>query len=164
MKLPGATVKRRSATPVTTGLTIRVAEKTDAVALADLMTQLGYPTRAAEMAMRLEAILQDPHYRAFVAMIGGTVCGMIGTCCLKSFEHNNVGGRILALVVSEKYRGRGIGKGLLEAAESDFISRNVRRIALNTRLTREQAHQFYEQLGYTRNGFRFVKELEGLAD
>jgi hypothetical protein len=30
---------------------------------------------------------------------------------------------------------------------------------LNTRLTREDAHKFYETLGYERNGWRFVKQL-----
>jgi hypothetical protein len=31
--------------------------------------------------------------------------------------------------------------------------------AVNTRFERKDAHQFYESLGYTRNGFRFVKNL-----
>jgi ribosomal protein S18 acetylase RimI-like enzyme len=143
---------------------IRPAERTDAAALAQLMGELGYPTRTSEMEMRLDAIFRDSGYRTFVALIGGTVCGMIGTCCIKSHEHNNVGGRIIALVVAEKQRGRGIGRALIQAAENDFVAQNVRRVALNTRLTREEAHQFYERLGYTKNGFRFVKELEGLTD
>ena len=143
---------------------IRPAERADAAALAELMGELGYVTRTSDMEMRLDAILPDPEYRTFVALSGATVCGMIGTCCIKSHEYNNVGGRILALVVSEKQRGRGVGRALVQAAENDFIARNVRRIALNARLTREEAHLFYESLGYTKNGFRFVKELEGLAD
>jgi hypothetical protein len=35
---------------------------------------------------------------------------------------------------------------------------------VNTHLEREAAHLFYEQLGYRKNGYRFVKELETLAD
>jgi ribosomal protein S18 acetylase RimI-like enzyme len=150
--------------PVGRQISIRHAERTDAAALAGLMGELGYPTRASEMEMRLDAIFRDPEYRTFVAVAGATVCGMIGTCCMKSHEHNNVGGRIVALVVSEKHRGRGVGRALVQAAENDFIARNVRRVALTTRLTRENAHLFYENLGYAKNGFRFVKELEGLAD
>ena len=164
MKMPFAAADQRTARPRPAGLTIRAAGKADAAGLAGLMSELGYPTRTSDMEMRLDAIFQDPHYRGFVAVIDGQICGMIGTCCLKSFEHNNVGGRILALVVSEKYRGRGVGAALVRTAETDFINRNVRRIALNTGLTREKAHQFYESLGYTKNGFRFLKELEGLAD
>ena len=143
---------------------IRHAEKADAPALAQLMGELGYPTRVSDMEMRLDSIMRDPDYRTFVAVSADAVCGMIGTCCIKSHEHNNVGGRIIALVVSENQRGRGVGRALIQAAENDFVARNVRRVALNTRLSREKAHLFYENLGYTKNGFRFVKELEGLAD
>src|SRR5438128_278313 len=125
-------------------ITIRPAEKSDAAALADLMGELGYPTRTSDMEMRLETIFREPHYRTFVALIDGSACGMIGTCCIHSHEHNNVGGRILALVVSEKQRGRGIGRALVEAAENDFIGRNIRRIAVNTNLIRDKAHVFYE--------------------
>jgi hypothetical protein len=34
---------------------------------------------------------------------------------------------------------------------------------LNTRLAREDAHKFYESLGYERNGFRFTKDLWNVA-
>ena len=97
-------------------LTIRTAEATDVEALAELMTQLGYETRASEMEMRMEAILADKHYVTFVAVSGGKVCGMIGTFTCYSYEHNSPSSRILALVVSEKMRGRGIGHALVAAA------------------------------------------------
>jgi GNAT superfamily N-acetyltransferase len=144
--------------------TIRLAELSDAHAIASLMGELGYATRAAEMQMRLEPILQDPRYRTFVAVRTGKICGMIGTFCHHSYEHNNVGGRILALVVTEKMREQGIGRALINAAETDFTQRNITRVAVNTRFTRADAHQFYESVGYERNGFRFVKTLSALAD
>src|SRR5881392_3284118 len=100
-------------------LTIRLAELSDAQAIASLMGELGYPTRAAEMQMRLEPILQDSRYRTFVAVRGGKVCGMIGTFCHHSYEHNNPSARIIALVVDEKMRRRGVGQSLVQAAETD---------------------------------------------
>jgi ribosomal protein S18 acetylase RimI-like enzyme len=145
-------------------LFIRPAEMSDAAAMAQLMGELGYPTRTAEMEMRLDSIFKQSNYRTFVAVVDGIVRGMVGTCCLYSHEHNNLGGRIIALVVSEKARGRGVGRELVRAAENDFVARNIRRIALNTRLQREDAHRFYERLGYHKNGFRFVKELPAVAD
>jgi GNAT superfamily N-acetyltransferase len=145
-------------------LVIRSAELTDADALAGLMTQLGYETRASEMKMRLETIATDPRYRTFVAVTAGRICGMIGTFCYYSYEHNNPGGRIIALVVGEEMRGRGVGQRLIAVAENDFAQRNITRVAVNTRFAREKAHQFYEKAGYTANGFRFVKNLPGGAD
>lgn len=145
-------------------LTIRDAEAADAEALAGLMTELGYKTRGSEMQMRLEMIGKDPHYRTFVAVREGKVCGMIGTFWRYSYEYNNPSGRIMALVVSEQERGGGIGRRLIAAAENDFAQKNIRRIAVNTRFERKDAHKFYERLGYTANGYRFVKNLAAAAD
>jgi GNAT superfamily N-acetyltransferase len=145
-------------------VTIRAAEAGDFEALADLMTQLGYGTRASEMQMRMEAILANKNYATFVAVSKGKICGMIGTFTCYSYEHNSPSGRILALVVSEKMRGRGVGGALVAAAEKDLAQRNIRRVAVNTRFERKEAHEFYDRVGYKRNGFRFVKELPMPAD
>ena len=50
---------------MTNELTIRTADLADAEALADLMTQLGYPTSQKEMSDRLAAIFPDPDYVTF---------------------------------------------------------------------------------------------------
>ena len=140
-------------------LTIRVAEMNDAAALAQLMCELGYETTKSEMQMRMERIAADDCYRTFVAVLDGKVCGMIGTLACPSYEHNDPGGRILALVTLGTMRRCGIGRALIATAENDFAHRGIRRVALNTRLAREDAHKFYESLGYERNGWRFVKQL-----
>ena len=145
-------------------LTIRAAELADAEVLAELMCELGYETRTADMEMRLEPILQDSRFQTFVAVNDGKVCGMIGCYCLASYEHNDVGGRIMALVVSGKMRGRGIGRALVATAENNFATKNIRRVAVDTRFERKDAHRFYEKLGYVSNGFRFVKNLAAAAD
>jgi PhnO protein len=150
--------------PKDVDVTIRATEAADIEALADLMTQLGYETRASEMQMRMEAILADKHYVTFVAVSKGKVCGMIGTFTCYSYEHNSPSGRILVLVVSEKMRRRGVGHALIAAAEKDLAQKNISRIAVNTRFERKEAHKFYEKAGYKRNGFRFVKELPLPAD
>jgi GNAT superfamily N-acetyltransferase len=140
-------------------LTIRAAQLSDASALAGLMCELGYETSESEMQSRMQKILPDPHYSTFVAIEKGRVCGMIGTIACYSFEHNDLGGRILALVVTKDSRRSGIARRLMAAAEKDFARRKIIRIAVNTRFERKDAHQLYEALGYQRNGFRFVKTL-----
>jgi len=109
--------------------------------------------------MRMERIATDECYRTFVAVLDGKVCGMIGTLTYPSYEHNDPPGRILALAILSTMRRRGIGRALIAAAEKDFAQRAIRRVALDTRLAREDAHKFYESLGYERNGWRFVKQL-----
>ena len=144
-------------------LTVRVAEVNDAAALAQLICELGYETTESEMQMRLERIANDDRYRTFVAVHDGEVCGMIGTLISLSYEHNDLGGRILALVTLRTIRRHGIGRALIATAEKDFAQRGIRRIALNTRLARKDAHKFYESLGYEQNGVRFTKDLSTVA-
>jgi ribosomal protein S18 acetylase RimI-like enzyme len=140
-------------------VTIRAAAISDAAALAGLMCELGYETTKSEMQARMERIATDERYRTFVAVHNDEVCGMIGTLTSPSYEHNDPGGRILALATLSSMRRRGIGRALIAAAEKDFAKRGIRRVALNTQLVREDAHKFYESLGYERNGWRFVKQL-----
>jgi ribosomal protein S18 acetylase RimI-like enzyme len=88
---------------------------------------------------------------------------MIGTVTHMSYEHNDPSGKIIALVVSKKQRRSGVGRALIATAEKDFAERNVTRVALTTRFEREDAHQFYESLGYSRSGFRFAKSLTPIS-
>jgi ribosomal protein S18 acetylase RimI-like enzyme len=145
-------------------LTIRAAEIDDASALAQLMCELGYKTTKSEMQVRMERIAVDERYRTFLAVRDGKVCGMIGTLTYPSYEHNDPSGRILALVILRTMRRHGIGRALIATAEKEFAQRGITRIALNTRLAREDTHKFYESLGYERNGFRFTKDLSTVAE
>jgi ribosomal protein S18 acetylase RimI-like enzyme len=152
-------VGRRIEQVSSTALTIRDAKLTDAPALAALMRELGYDTTPSEMRRRLKSISCDVRYRTLVAEVDGKVSGMIGTLAHPSYEHNDASGRILALVTITTARRRGIGRALIASAEEAFAQNGVTRVALDTRFTREDAHRFYESLGYERNGWRFVKEL-----
>jgi ribosomal protein S18 acetylase RimI-like enzyme len=144
-------------------LIIRDAKLSDAPALAALMCELGYETSSAEMSRRLKSILSDLRYGTFVAEIDNEIRGMIGTLTHASHEHDDLSGKIIALVVSRKYRQSGVGRALIAAAEKDFASRNVSRVTLTTRFERKEAHQFYEALGYLRTGFRFGKNLPPIS-
>jgi ribosomal protein S18 acetylase RimI-like enzyme len=140
-------------------LTIRAGELNDAATLAQLMCELGYRTTTSAMQMRLQRIATDERLRTFVAVCDGKVCGMISTLTYPSIERDDFSGRIVALVINSTMRRRGIGRALIVTAEKDFAQREISRVALNTRLDREDAHKFYESLGYERNGWRFVKQL-----
>src|SRR6266513_676301 len=140
-------------------LKIRDGELSDAPELAALMCELGYETTIAEMESRLISILNDPRYKTLVALNSDKICGMIGTFSASSYFHNDLNGRIIALVVSRESRRHGIGARLIAAAEKDFAQRGITRVTLTTRFERAEAHQFYKKLGYARTGFRFAKSL-----
>ncbi|MEP6709542.1 MAG: GNAT family N-acetyltransferase [Verrucomicrobiota bacterium] len=139
---------------------IRAAVMADAPQLAALMTQLGYPTQVKEMRARLRSIFLDNCFRTFVATDDEQIVGMAGTSEHASYEHDDRTGRIVAMVVSNNARRKGVGRQLMGAVEKSFRSRGVRRIVLNARLERVEAHQFYQALGYRKTGWRFAKFLE----
>ena len=138
---------------------IRAAKLSDASEIAALMCELGYDTASNEMRARLKSILPDAHSRTFVAKISKELCGMIGTLTHMSHEHNDLSGKIVALIVSRKQRCSGVGRALIATAEKHFARRNVTRVTLTTRFERDEAHRFYEAVGYARTGLRFAKNL-----
>jgi GNAT superfamily N-acetyltransferase len=138
---------------------IRPAQERDAEQLAELMTQLGYPTSAKEMANRMRHVFRDKSFATFVAAEGDEIVGMIGLCISPSYEHNARNGRIIALSVEKRSRRHGIGRKLVTFAEDFFAHQKVGRIAVTSHARREDAHKFYESLGYERTGLRFIKDL-----
>ena len=59
-------------------LRIRAAKTEDVGALANLMTELGYPSSIEDMGRRFEGISADPSYETLVAEREGVVLGMAG--------------------------------------------------------------------------------------
>lgn len=140
-------------------LTIRQAGQADAVDIARLVTQLGYPTSPAEMAERLESILRRPEYITFVAEISAQVVGMIGAYVGYAIEFTGVYGRLTGIVVEESFRGRGIGKLLMEKVEAWLQDQGVKMVILTSGKHRTETHEFYRALGYEETGLRFVKRF-----
>ena len=144
---------------------IRDATIDDAERVAQLMTELGYPTTAQPMRDRLGAIVADPNYATFVADTGACVVGVAGAALGKYYEKDGVYCQLLVLAVSSTARGQGTGTRLVETVEQWAASQGARAIVVNSALHRGDAHGFYERRQYARTGYRFVKQLNdaGLA-
>ncbi len=129
---------------------IRNAVFNDAAALADLSSQLGYPAANRETVDRLSAILRSDDHTVFVAcMDDGSIVGwahVFFTLRVQSDPFAELGG----LIVAERCRRRGIGKRLLAAVEEWVNHRGITKLRVRSRLTRSDAHSFYERLGFSR--------------
>jgi len=140
-------------------LTIRPATAADADALAPLITQLGYPTEPAAMRARLERIDAHPDYRTLVAERGGRVVGTVGMLRGIGWNADLPWARVMSLVVEEGERGRGTGAALMAAAEAWARETGAASLHLTTARYREEAHRFYERIGYEATGLRFIRRL-----
>ena len=141
-------------------VTIRAATIEDSSTIDSLITQLGYPTTQGEMQQRLKALFIHPDYHTFVAESRSVVLGVIGVCINLAYEYTERYGRILVLAVDEQARGHGIGSALVAHAEDWFRNQRVDVGTVNSGQQRQDAHRFYERLGYQGTGVKFIKSLE----
>lgn len=147
----------------TNEIRVRPGRLEDAQAIADLVTQLGYPSTPDQMAERLPRILSHPDQALFVAVLPGTAaCGFIHLLAGTSIE-SGPRVEILGLVTDENLRSRGIGRRLVAEAELWAQARGFAVICVRSQLKRADAHRFYEGLGYqcTKTQKYFRKSLAG---
>ena len=64
-----------------------------------------------------------------------------------------------AMVVDEKYRGKGFGTKLIEEAIRDSKNKGLKRLELDSGFHREKAHDFYMKLGFEKRAFLFSYPL-----
>jgi ribosomal protein S18 acetylase RimI-like enzyme len=140
-------------------LSLRRATLADAEPVGRLVTELGSATSAGQMGARLDAILRDDDYETLVACDRDTVVGFLGLRCGPLYESDDRYGQIMAMVVAESHRQRGVGGQLIRAAEAILAERGVRILVVTTGNQRDRAHKFYERNGYTFTGRRYMKRL-----
>ena len=127
---------------------IRPMTPADAPLVADLTTQLGYPSTPEETNERLAALIERPEENAaLVADDDGRAVGWVHVRLLTSLESGrkaDIGG----LVIDDQHRSAGVGAELLAAAEAWAREHGARTMAVRSRIARERAHRFYEREGY----------------
>ena len=142
------------ATPL---VVLRPAQPSDAEELSGLLSELGYPSAAEAIARRISACGEVPGLSIVVALLDERVVGVVAVHCVPTLISDAALGRITALVVSTKVRGRGVGRLLVEEAEAFAHRRGCERMELTSGDHRPGAHAFYERLGYAVEARRFIK-------
>ena len=139
---------------------LRAAVPGDLPALASLMGELGYPSSEAQVAERLARMARREDMAVLVADDGGAMIGFASVMAVDVIHVDPPAGMLVALVVAEAHRGRGIGRALADAAESWARSRGADRLTLASGLGRHGAHAFYEKIGYEHTARRYAKLLK----
>jgi len=138
----------------------RAATAADAVPIAELLGQLGYPCAPSEVPERLSRLGAGGDAAAIVAAIGDTVVGLATMHSRVVLHSAEPVAQLTALVVPRAMRGRGIGRALVAATEAWARERGAKRIVVTTALHREEAPRFYERLGFTHTGRRYARPIE----
>ena len=142
-------------------ISLRDADIGDVAQITILINELGYPTDEAGMETRLQGIFNQPDYKTMVAVLNNEVVGMVGAMKGHYYEKNGQHMRILAFVVKQSCRRKGIGKILMNAAEQWAVEQGLHASLLTSgiRDERKDAYAFYQKSGYEIKSSGFVKEL-----
>jgi GNAT superfamily N-acetyltransferase len=138
-------------------LKIRRARSSDAVPLAMLSGELGYPATTTEMKARLNR-LKPADNAVFVAENSdGQVLGWLHASVTRLLEVPQRA-EVNGLVVSEAHRSAGAGARLLEASEAWARKKKCVSMSVRSNVIRDRAHAFYQRHGYehykTQKAFR----------
>jgi predicted N-acetyltransferase YhbS len=126
---------------------IRAALASDAADLSELVTQLGYPASAEELARRLDLLAEFSKAIALVATDGANVTGVITCHIVRSINSTEPLALLTTLVVNERVRGTGVGSQLVSAVERYAIENGCAKISVTSGIQREAT------------GLRFAKVL-----
>ena len=129
--------------------TIRGARPGDAAELVRLSIQLGYSLTVDEMKERLAVLLPNERHCIAVAMSGSRMLGRVHVEHSSSIEEGERA-ELKGLVVDADARRGGVGRQLVEVAESWALSRGLPFLIVRSNVVREIAHPFYLALGYSR--------------
>jgi GNAT superfamily N-acetyltransferase len=141
-------------------LEVRPIESGDALAVAGLLSELGY---AASERSVLDRIAQASRGAwsvfTFVAEADSRILGCVGGYVAPYFPRGILLCRVTALVVTSTHRARGIGKALMAAATEHARSNGCGALEVTTSEDRAPAHRFYESLGFVHGSRRYLREL-----
>lgn len=138
----------------------REYRKSDIMYIRDILEfDLGYNVPLDELNGRINEMISGKNYKIFVACDEEKVIGFVGMVSFIAFEVKNKAAKITALAVSQEYRRKGIGSNLLNTVENYCKSQDVSVILLNSGLSRELAHKFYESMGYSKKSYGFIKQV-----
>ena len=141
---------------------IRGAQPGDAAEMARLSIQLGYPMTADEITRRLAVLLPNELHYIAVAVSGSRMLGRVHVEHSSSIEEGERA-ELKGLVVDADARRGGVGRKLVEVAESWARSRGLPFLIVRSNVVREIAHPFYLALGYSREKTQhyYRKALKG---
>lgn len=126
---------------------IRNMMLSDAGAVNDLSTQLGYSLSVAETSANVQKLLSSKNDCCRVAVNDSTVVGWIHAFVAYRIESGpfvEIGG----LVVNETRRSQGIGKRLTDEVKSWCFQKEIFTLRVRSNVKRSGAHRFYENLGF----------------
>ena len=122
---------------------------------------LGYNVDVENVRRQIEKLTNNKKQHIIIGYEDENTRKIIGFVHAQMYEsfYSDLGLNILGLAVNPDFQGRGIGKKLMKRLEQYAVENSISFIRLNSAMKREDAHNFYEYIGYTCDKVqkRFIK-------
>jgi ribosomal protein S18 acetylase RimI-like enzyme len=116
----------------------------------------------ADYALFMRSQLDNPDVAVLVADDNGDVIGY-SYSAIEGYDYMSLrgpAGVVHDIIVDPEYRGRGVGRLLLEATLQLLKSRGVPRVVLTTAEQNEWAKRLFESVGFRRTMIEMTRELD----
>jgi GNAT superfamily N-acetyltransferase len=108
-----------------------------------------------------ELIARYPDYKIYVAVSGTQIVGTFAMLIMENLGHLGTPSAVIEdVAVDPAYQGHGVGKAMMGHALWLCRDKGCYKAALSSNMKREQAHAFYESLGFARHGYSFHVNIE----
>ena len=138
-----------------------ITEKEEMLSNLELLNEVYPELSLIDYSKELDVML--PHNYGQVGIFDGDICiGLTGywigskLWCGKYLELDNV-------VISKKYRSKGIGQELFNYMQQMAIEKQCNLLALDSYTDNFPAHKFFYSQGYIPRGFHFIRVLNKKA-
>ena len=144
---------------------IREATKSDLQAVGKLLVDLADALDYTEgidteiVLKNYEHLLDDVNSHFLVAAREGKPVGFINFTVRQTILHQGPSALIDELVVAEEYRGKGVGRQLVQAAFEKCRQLGCSEVEVSTEKANLKARKFYEQCGFEERGMLFEADL-----
>ena len=145
-------------------ISIVEATENDLISVLDLYRNVldkGKPILTIERANFIyKKMNQYPDYHLYIAKYNDEIIGSFALLIMDNLAHFGSPSAIVEdVVVSENHQNKGVGKIMMEFAMEKAKSKGCYKMVLSSNVKRENAHRFYENLGFEKHGFSFVVEF-----
>ncbi len=89
----------------------------------------------------------------------GKVIGFCSFAMVNNFWQEGYIAYVYAMVVDGSFRNEGVGTSLLQKAFDIAKMSGCKKIELDSGFPRENAHKFYERIGFEKRAYLFSKDL-----
>ena len=99
---------------------------------------------------------QYPSFHLYIAFIDQNAAGTYELLIMDNMaKRGRRSGIVEDVAVDPRFQGRGVGRAMMEHALEQCRNANCYKLMLSSNLKREDAHRFYESLGFERHGYSF---------